>query len=86
MTIKDWTDIHPDDPFRVIMYTPAPDIMDEHGHLMIGGEGTSTIVFDSTVSGDFPPDLLWRDIITVNEGDDGIPELEFMPSECYDLF
>ena len=83
MKIVDWTDKHPDDPLRVILYTPAPDIVADDGHLMIGGEGTSTVVFDSTVSGDFPFDLCLKEITAINTGSDGVTELEYMPDDCW---
>lgn len=87
MKIHEWLDAHPDDYLRVVLYTPAPDVQDEHGNWVIGGEGTSTVVFDSTTgSGDFPPDLLMKEITTINEGSDGTAELEFMPDECWVQF
>lgn len=84
--IHEWIQQYPGIPFRVIQYTPAPDVRDENGNLVCGGEGESIVVFDSTQSGDIPFDLYRRDIIAVNTGDDGIPELEYMPDECYSLW
>lgn len=87
MTIYDFITAHPADHIRIIRYEPAPDIMDEHGNLRCGGEGTSTVVFDSTTGeGDLSPDLLLKEII--NEGDDGFNdeschELEYMPDEYW---
>ena len=91
MKIHEWLKDHPDDQLRVIMYVPAPDVQDENGNWVIGGEGTSTVVFDSTTGdGDFPPDLMMKDIINsgweYGPGEDGAYELEFMPDECYDLY
>jgi len=82
-TIGEWIDAHPGDHLRVILYEPAPDVIDENGNTVCGGEGTSTVVFDSTVAGDFPFDLIWRTITTINEGDDGIPELEFIVDDLF---
>ena len=48
MTVYDWISAHPDDHLRIIQYTPAPDVQDEHGSWVCGGEGDSTTVFDST--------------------------------------
>ena len=86
MLVSDYINSRPDGHFRVIRYVPAPDALDKDGNLICGGEGTSTVVFDSTVSGDFPPDLLWKEITAINEGDDGVPEVEYMPDEYYTLF
>ena len=91
MKIHEWLHDHPNDHLRVIMYTPAPDVEDEHGNLVIGGEGSSKVVFDSTTGdGDFPPDLLMKDITNSDwqEGpcEDGAYELEFMPDACYNLY
>ena len=87
MKIHEWLNAHPDDHLRVIMYTPAPDVQDDNGHWMIGGEGTSTVVFDSTTgSGDFPFDLMMKEVTAINEGSDGTAELEFMPDECWVQF
>ena len=88
MTIYDWISKHPDDHIRIIRYEPAPDIMDEHGNLCCGGEGTSTVVFDSTTGeGDLAPDLLLKEIINSvdDEGPDenGVYELEYMPDEFW---
>ena len=84
MKIYDWITAHPDDHLRIILYTPAPDVMDDRGHLVCGGEGTSSVVFDSTTGeGDLSPDLLLKDISAVNEGDDGVAELEFLPEEYW---
>lgn len=86
MIINDWLELNPNVPLRVIMYTPAPDILDEHGNLACGGEGTSKVVFDSTISDDLPFDLRRRDIISTFTDDDGITVLEFLPDECYFLY
>lgn len=88
MTVHDFISKHPDDHIRIIMYTPAPDVLDDHGDLVCGGEGTSIVVFDSTTGeGDLAPDLLLKDVINSpeDEGPDeeGAYELEFMPDEEY---
>lgn len=88
MTVHDFISKHPYDHLRIIRYTPAPDIQDEDGHWMIGGEGTSTVVFDSTTGdGDLSPDLVLKEIINDPEetgpGEDGAYELEYMPDEEY---
>ena len=84
MKVYDWITAHPDDHLRIILYTPAPDVLNDLGQLVCGGEGTSTVVFDSmTGEGDLAPDLLLKDISAVNEGDDGVAELEFLPEECW---
>lgn len=84
MKIINWIDAHPDDHLRIICYTPAPDVLDDRGCPICGGEGTSTIVFDSTTGEcDLAPDLLLQDVTTVNEGDDGVAELEYMPEEYW---
>ena len=82
MKIVNWIDAHPDDHLRIIRYEPAPDVMNEHGQLVCGGEGTSTIMFDSTTgAGDLSPDLLLEDITAINKGDDGTAELEYIPDD-----
>lgn len=86
MKIYDWITDHPDDHLRIIRYDPAPDIMDEHGNLSCGGEGTSTVIFDSTTGeGDLSPDLLLMDIINnweeTGPDNDGAYELEYIPDE-----
>ena len=91
MYIHEFINKHPDSHLRVIRYTPAPDVMDQHGNLVCGGEGTSVIVFDSTTGdGDFPPDLLWKEIINSaeEEGPDelGAYDLEYIPDEFYALY
>ena len=93
MTIYDFISAHPDDHIRIIRYEPAPDIMDDNGNLVCGGEGTSTVVFDSTTGdGDLAPDLLLMDVInspeeelTSDELTDPLRvfELEYMPDEYY---
>ena len=88
MTIYDWITKHPDDHLRIIQYTPAPDVLDDHGNLVCGGEGTSVTVFDSTTGeGDLAPDLLLKEVInSVDDNgpdDEGVYELEYMPDECY---
>lgn len=88
MTIYDWITKHPDDHLRIIRYVPAPDIIDEHGNLSCGGEGTSTVIFDSTTGeGDIAPDLMLKEIINSvdDEGPDenGAYELEYMPDEYW---
>ena len=81
MKVYDWITAHPDEHLRIIRYDPAPDVIDEHGNYSCGGEGTSTTVFDSTTGEGDLSALLLVDITTVNEGDDGIQELEFLPDE-----
>lgn len=81
--IYEWIQKYPNIPFRVLRYDPAPDVLDENGNYVCGGEGTTTVMFDSTQSGDIPFDLYRRDIIAVNIGDDEIPELEYLPDEYY---
>ena len=83
MRIYDWITNHPDDPFRVIEYVPAPDIIDALGSPACGGEGTSTVMFDTETGIGNLSDLLLHDITTINEGDDGIPELEYIPEMYY---
>lgn len=87
MKLYDWITAHPDDHLRVIRYEPAPDIMDEHGNLVCGGEGTGTVVFDSTTGNGDLESLLLVDIINSidDEGPDenGVYELEYMPDEYW---
>ena len=88
MTIYDWITKHPDDHLRIIRYVPAPDIIDEHGNLSCGGEGTSTVIFDSTTGeGDIAPDLMLKEIINnweeTGPEEDGAYELEYMPDEYW---
>jgi len=88
MKIYDWITAHPDDHLRIIRYEPAPDIMDDHGNLTCGGEGTSTVMFDSTTGeGDLAPDLMLQDITNDWEetGPDanGAYELEYIPEEYW---
>lgn len=86
MTVYDWITKHPDDHLRIVQYTPAPDVKDEHGQLVCGGEGDSEIVFDSaTGEGDLQAYLL-KEITAENEGDDGITELEFIPDRYWQLW
>ena len=88
MRIYDWITKHPDDHLRIIRYEPAPDILDEHGNLTCGGEGTSTIMFDSTTGeGELEP-LLMLDITNdweeSGDGTDDAPyELEYIPDEYW---
>ncbi len=49
-------------PFRILRY--------------IGGDETVTM-FDSTVSGDIPFDLMMKSITAINPGDDGVLEIEY---------
>ena len=88
MTIGDLTNIYPNAHVRVIRYCPAPDIMNEHGDLVCGGEGESTIVFDSTTGdGDMPFDLFDEEATTYNMDSeyDGCPvlEIEYIPDEYW---
>ena len=86
MYIHEYIAAHPADQIRVICYTPAPDIVDDHGCLVCGGEGTSTVMFDSTSGGgDIPPDLMVKDIVSISECD-GVTELEYYPDEEYVSF
>lgn len=96
MTIYEFISKHPDDHIRIIQYEPAPDVMDEHGNLVCGGEGTSTVVFDSTTGdGDLSPDLMWKDIVNSPEDEltdedlmdpDHVWELEYIPDAYYSLW
>ncbi len=91
MTIYDWITKHPDDHLRIIQYTPAPDVLDDHGNLVCGGEGTCVTVFDSTTGeGDLAPDLLLKEIINsvddIEPDETGAYELEYMPDEYYAMF
>lgn len=87
MKIANWIDKHPNDHLRIIKYEPAPDVIDNHGDHVCGGEGKSTIVFDSTSGdGDIPFDLYMKDVTAINEGNDGIAELEYIPDEYYFLY
>ena len=88
MKIYDWITAHPDDHLRIIRYEPAPDIMDDHGNLICGGEGTSTVMFDSTTGeGDLAPDLMLQEI--TNDWEEQEPskdepyELEYIPEEYW---
>ena len=88
MTIYDWLTAHPDDHLRIIRYVPAPDIIDEFGNLSCGGEGTSTVMFDSTTGdGDLAPDLMLKEVINnwdeTGPDEDGAYELEYLPDEYY---
>lgn len=96
MTIYDFINAHPDAHLRIILYTPAPDAMDDNGNLVCGGEGTSEVVFDSTTGdGDLAPDLMLKEII--NSPEDEVPdesigdpdyvyELEYMPDAYWTLW
>ena len=96
MTIFEFISNHPDNHIRIIRYIPADDIMDDNGDIVCGGEGTSTVVFDSTTgSGDLAPDLLLKEILNSPEDEatdedrmdpDYVYELEYMPDEYYSLF
>ena len=81
MNIHEWACENLCTPLRIILYVPAPDIIDEHGNLSCGGEWKSTVVYDSTGDSDLPFDLALREITAINEGDDGITELEYIPDE-----
>ena len=88
MTIHDWITAHPDDHLRIIRYDPAPDVMDEHGNLVCGGEGTSTVMFDSTTGdGDLAPDLLLKEIVNswdeTGPDETGAYELEYITDEYW---
>ena len=84
MKVYDWITQNPDSHLRVIRYDPAPDVLDDRGCLVCGGEGTSTVMFDSTTGdGDLSPDLMLVDISAINEGDDGTPELEYIPDDLW---
>ena len=86
MTVHDWISQHPDDHLRIIEYIPAPDVKDEHGCWVCGGEGESTTVFDSTTGeGDLQTYLL-KEITAENEGDDEVTELEFIPDRYWQLW
>lgn len=83
MTIYDWITKHPDDPFRVIQYVPAPDVLDANGNPACGGEGTSTVMYDTETCAGHLPDLLLNDITAINLGDDEVTELEYIPDELW---
>lgn len=88
MTVYDFITAHPDAHIRIIKYIPAPDVLDEHGNLVCGGEGISETIFDSTTGeGDLAPDLMLKDVINDvdnQEPDEDEPyELEYMPDEYY---
>ena len=93
MTIYDFITEHPDDHIRIIRYVPAPDVVDDHGNLSCGGEGTSTVVFDSVSGyGELSPSFFTMDIINspVDEltdeeltDPDRVFELEYMPDEYW---
>ena len=95
MMIHEWLNKHPDEHVRIICYTPAPDVLDEYGKLVCGGEGTSEIVFDSTTgAGDLAPDLLLKEIINSPDGElsdeeladpDHVWELEYIPDAYWTL-
>ena len=96
MTIYDFISKHPDNHIRIIQYEPAPDIMNENGDLICGGEGISTVVFDSTTGdGDLAPDLMWKEIINSPEDEvtddelmnqEFVWELEYIPDEYWTLW
>ena len=96
MTVYDFITAHPDNHLRIIRYEPAPDIIDEHGNLSCGGEGTSTVVFDSTTGdGDLSPDLMMKEIVNSPEDEltdedrtdpDCVYELEYIPDAYWSLF
>ena len=88
MKIYDWINAHPDAHLKIIRYEPAPDVLDEHGRLVCGGEGTSTVMFDSTTGeGDLAPDLMLQEITNDWEeqepGEDEPYELEYIPDEFW---
>jgi hypothetical protein len=93
MTIYDWISNHPNNHLRIIRYVPAPDVMDAHGNLTCGGEGTSTVVFDSsTGDGDLAPDLMLKEITNSPDAEatdeekmdpDYVWELEYIPDEFW---
>lgn len=92
MTIYDFISAHPDEHIRVIRYEPAPDVIDEHGNLSCGGEGTSTVVFDSTTGEGDLAGLLMLDVINSPEEElsdddlldpDHVYELEYIPNEYW---
>lgn len=93
MTVYDFIAAHPDEHIRIICYYPAPDILNDHGDLVCGGEGESVTVFDSTTGdGDITPDLLLKEIINSPEEQltdeeladpDHVYEIEYLPDECY---
>jgi len=88
MKIYDWITAHPDAHLRIVRYEPAPDVMDEYGDLVCGGEGTCTVMFDSTTGeGDLAPDLLLKDITNdweeMGMDDDEAYTLEYIPDEYW---
>lgn len=92
MTIYDFITAHPDEHIRILRYVPAPDVIDEHGNLSCGGEGTSTTVFDSTTGEGDLSSLLLEEIINSPEDEmtpddltdpDHVYELEYMPEEFW---
>ena len=95
MTIHEFISKHPDEHLRIICYEPAPDIEDEHGNLSCGGEGKSTIVFDSTTGEGDLSIYLRKEIINSPEDEmtdddlidpDHVWELEYMPDEYWSLY
>ena len=87
MTINDYVNLNHDKLFRIIQYIPAPDILDNDGNFICGGEGESIVVFDNTTGKhDIPFDIMRCDITTINTGDDNIPEVEYIPDEYYVSF
>jgi len=88
MKIYDWITAHPDNHLRIVRYDPAPDVIDEHGNLTCGGEGTSTVMFDSTTGeGDLAPDLMLQEITNdweeTGKDDDEAYTLEYIPDEYW---
>ena len=88
MKIYDWITAHPDDHLRIIRYVPAPDVLDEYGRPVCGGEGTSTVMFDSTTGeGDLAPDLMLQEITNdweeTGKDDDEAYTLEYIPDEYW---
>lgn len=49
-------------PFRVMRYTNGPDAVP---------------VFDSSESGDVPPDIMMKEVTAIGAGNDGILEIEY---------
>lgn len=96
MTVHEFISKHPNNHLRIIQYTPAPDVMDDNGNLVCGGEGTSVTVFDSTTGdGDLAPDLMLKEIINSPEEEltneeltdpNYVYELEYIPDEYWTLW
>ena len=91
MTIYEFINEHPNDHIRIIRYEPADDIIDKYGKPVCGGEGISTIMFDSTTGdGDIAPDLMMKEVINNPEPEStaigNVWELEYIPDKYWTLW